>query len=172
MIEKMVYAGSFDPVTKGHMDLIRRGAQMCDTLLVCVGNNVNKQYMFTAMERANMIRQSINLLNINNCLVDINETVTLADYASVYGVTHILRGIRNGNDLVAEKDMHEINQLFNPTLDTVLLMASPQHQHISSSAVREIYKFPNWENTMKQLVTLPVHDALMFRQHGKTGTTS
>ena len=161
MIDKMVYAGSFDPLTNGHLDLILRGSKMCDTLIVCVGNNVNKRYTFSATERVVMINRSIQQLNLNNCIVINNEDETLAHFADRRNISHILRGVRNASDYVAERDMCQINNDICQGLETVLLMASPAHQHISSSAVRELYKFPHWESVLEHWVPAPVFENLV-----------
>jgi len=139
MMERVcVYAGSFDPVTVGHVDIIRRAAKLCDRLLVTVMYNVNKQGSFTVAQRLEMLSKATQ--DIPNVEVDAWDGL-LVDYVRKMGAGFVVRGVRNVRDLESERDLAEINARLLPGLETVLLLSKPEHGCVSSSAVREAATF-------------------------------
>lgn len=130
-----IYPGSFDPITSGHLNIIRRAASIFDKLIVCVMVNSTKKPMFTRDERVDMIRRVVG--DIPNVEVDSSEEL-LAEYAKRRGSCVIVKGLRAGSDFENEFQMALINHKINPTLDTMFLTAEHQYMYLSSSTVKEL----------------------------------
>ncbi len=130
-----VYPGSFDPVTSGHLNIIKRAAQIFDKLIVCVMVNSAKSPMFSPEERVDLIRRSIG--DLTNVEVDSSDGL-LADYAKRKGSCVIVKGLRAGSDFENEFQMALINHKINPDLDTLFLTAEHQYTYLSSSTVKEL----------------------------------
>lgn len=130
-----IYPGSFDPITSGHLNIIRRAASIFDKLIVCVMVNSTKKPMFTREERVDMIRQVVG--DIPNVEVDSSDEL-LAEYAKRRGSCVIVKGLRAGSDFENEFQMALINHKINPTLDTMFLTAEHQYMYLSSSTVKEL----------------------------------
>ena len=130
-----IYPGSFDPVTSGHLNIIRRAANIFDKLIVCVMVNAGKNPMFTQEERAELIRRVTG--DLPNVEVDCSDEL-LADYARRRGSCVILKGLRAGSDFENEFQMALINHKINPDLDTMFLTASSEYMYLSSTAVKEL----------------------------------
>jgi len=135
-----VYPGSFDPVTMGHMDIIRRGSQMFDKLVVSVLINSSKNNLFTMEERMELLRKSVEGAGLTNVEVT-SFTGLLADYTEQIGACTILRGLRAMSDFENEFQMALANRKLNPHADTVFLVSSAEHMYLSSSLVREIGRY-------------------------------
>ena len=133
-----VYPGSFDPVTKGHLDIIRRAAKMFDRLTVSVLNNSDKSPLFSADERVNMLR--VICRDIPNVEIDSFSGLT-ADYAKQTGTDVIIRGLRAVTDFEYELQMAQTNRKILPSLDTVFLTTSLEYAYLSSSIVREVASY-------------------------------
>ena len=130
-----IYPGSFDPITSGHLNIIRRAASIFDKLIVCVMVNGTKRPMFTREERVKMIRQVVG--DIHNVEVDSSDEL-LAEYAKRRGSCVIVKGLRAGSDFENEFQMALINHKINPSLDTMFLTAEHQYMYLSSSTVKEL----------------------------------
>ena len=130
-----IYPGSFDPITSGHLNIIRRGANIFDRLIVCVMNNAGKNPMFSHEERVDLIRRVT--ADLPNVEVDCSNEL-LADYAKSRGSCVILKGLRAGSDFENEFQMALINHKINPGLDTMFLTAEHQYMYLSSSTVKEL----------------------------------
>ncbi|MBQ2893758.1 MAG: pantetheine-phosphate adenylyltransferase [Oscillospiraceae bacterium] len=130
-----IYPGSFDPVTSGHLNIIRRAANIFDRLIVCVMVNAGKNPMFTQQERVDMIRKVT--ADIPNVEVDSSNEL-LADYARRRGGCVIVKGLRAGSDFENEFQMALINHKINPNLDTMFLTSEHQYMYLSSSTVKEL----------------------------------
>lgn len=133
-----VYAGSFDPVTVGHEDLIRRAAKLCDKLYVTVMYNPNKSGCFSVAQRLELLARVT--ANIPNVEVDAWSGL-MVDYVRKMGAHFVVRGIRGVSDLESETNLAQINARLLPGLETVFLMSKPEHACVSSSAVREAALF-------------------------------
>ena len=133
-----IYPGSFDPVTSGHLNIIRRTAKIFDKLIVCVMVNSAKKPMFTRDERVNLIRQVT--ADIPNVEVD-SSSELLAEYAKKKGSCIIVKGIRAGSDFENEFQMALINHKINPDLDTMFLTAESEYMYMSSSSVKELGRY-------------------------------
>ncbi len=130
-----VYPGSFDPVTSGHLNIIRRAANIFDKLIVCVMVNAGKNPMFTLEEREEFIRRVT--LDLPNVEVDCSNEL-LADYARRRGSCVIVKGLRAGSDFENEFQMALVNRKINPELDTMFLTADSRYMYLSSSMVKEL----------------------------------
>ena len=130
-----IYPGSFDPITSGHLNIIRRAANIFDRLIVCVMVNSTKSPLFSQEERVNMIREVVR--DIPNVEVD-SSCDLLAEYARQKGSCVIIKGLRAGSDFENEFQMAIINHKINPNLDTMFLTAEHQYMYLSSSTVKEL----------------------------------
>ena len=130
-----IYPGSFDPVTSGHLNIIRRASEIFDRLIVCVMVNSGKNPMFTMEERVDMIRRVTQ--ELPNVLVE-GSDMLLAEYARQKGSCVIVKGLRAGSDFENEFQMALINHKINPDLDTMFLTAEHQYMYLSSSTVKEL----------------------------------
>ncbi len=130
-----IYPGSFDPITSGHLNIIRRAANIFDRLIICVMVNSTKTPMFSRDERVNMIKRVVG--DIANVEVDSSDEL-LAEYAKRKGSCVIVKGLRAGSDFENEFQMALINHKINPTLDTMFLTAEHQYMYLSSSTVKEL----------------------------------
>ena len=130
-----IYPGSFDPVTSGHLNIIRRAAKIFDRLVVCVMVNGGKNPMFTLEERVDLIRRVT--ADLPNVEVDCSDEL-LAEYAKRKGSCVIVKGLRAGSDFENEFQMAMINRKINPDLDTMFLTADHQYMYMSSSTVKEL----------------------------------
>ena len=133
-----IYPGSFDPVTSGHLNIIRRAAKIFDHLVVCVMVNAGKTPMFTLEERVELIRRVTR--DLPNVEVD-SSSELLADYARRKGGSVLVKGLRAGSDFEYEFQMALINRSINPDLDTMFLTAEHQYMYMSSSTVKELGKY-------------------------------
>ena len=133
-----IYPGSFDPVTSGHLNIIRRAANIFDRLIVCVMVNGGKQPMFSQEERVDLIRRVT--ADIPNVEVDSSDEL-LAEYARRKGSCVIVKGLRAGSDFENEFQMAMINRKINPELDTMFLTAEHQYMYMSSSMVKELGRY-------------------------------
>lgn len=130
-----IYPGSFDPITSGHLNIIRRAANIFDKLIVCVMVNASKKPMFTRDERVKLIQMCVE--GIPNIEVDSSDSL-LAEYARQKNVGVIVKGLRAGSDFENEFQMALINHKINPDLDTMFLTAEHQFMYLSSSTVKEL----------------------------------
>ena len=133
-----IYPGSFDPVTSGHLNIIRRAANIFDRLIVCVMVNGAKKTMFSLEERVEFIRRVT--ADLPNVEVDGSDEL-LADYARKKGSCVIVKGLRAGSDFEYEFQMALINRKINPDLDTMFLTAEHQYTYLSSSTVKELGQY-------------------------------
>ena len=135
-----VYPGTFDPVTLGHRDIIRRGAKLFDRLIIGVTTNPSKNPMFTLDERMTMVTEELARLEVDNAEV-VTFNSLLMDFARKHGANVILRGLRRVGDFEYEYQMAGMNQYLDDTIDTVFLMADVSLQPIASNLVKEIALF-------------------------------
>ena len=158
-MRKAVYAGSFDPLTKGHVWMIETGIEMFDELIVAIGNNPDKSYTFSVDERLDLLRASLpgapNLSSANF------EHRFLVDYAHDQGAKYILRGIRSENDYEYERVMRYINADLKGEITTVFLMPPRQIAELRSSMVKSMVGPKGWEKPVREYVPQPVFDALV-----------
>jgi pantetheine-phosphate adenylyltransferase len=142
-----VYVGSFDPLTLGHEDIIRRGARLFDKLTVGIGINPDKKPLFSPEERVALCREVLSdLPNVN---VDCFEGLAV-DFVKACGAQIMLRGVRTLTDIESEFTMSLANRTLAPEIETVFLMSSDQYTHISSTLIKQIAQMGR-ESSAKQL---------------------
>ncbi|MDO8502255.1 MAG: pantetheine-phosphate adenylyltransferase [Gemmatimonadaceae bacterium] len=133
-----IYAGSFDPITRGHEDLIRRSCEFVDKLVVAVANNSSKKPLFSPDERMALIR----LASGSDPCVDVRQFQgLLVDFAREVGASLIIRGLRAVSDFEYEFQMALMNRNLSPGLETVFMVPSVETTYISSSIIREIAQY-------------------------------
>ena len=137
MIRKVLYAGSFDPITNGHLDLINRAAKLGDHLIVGVIENQSKKAFFTVEERVDMIITATR--HIPNIEID-HFSGLLADYVKKNSIDVVVRGLRATMDFEYEIQMAQMNaRLYNNDVETVFFMTCPDYSFVSSSIVKEVF---------------------------------
>ena len=151
-----IYPGTFDPITKGHLDIIKRSIKFVDKLIIAVSENSKKKTLFTIIERIEMIKEVIQDEGLSNIDVDsFNEL--LMNYANKKKANIIIRGLRAISDFEYEFQMTGMNYKLNPKIETVFLMASDNYQLISSKLIKEIN---NLKGNISQFVPKIVENEL------------
>lgn len=130
-----IYPGSFDPITNGHIDILKSGAEIFDKVIIAVSYNVNKQGFLPVETRVELIRESVK--DIPNVEVDSFEGLTV-EYAKKRGASVLLRGLRTSFDFEYEMQLSQTNHALYNEIKTVFLITKPEYNFISSSCVREI----------------------------------
>ena len=133
-----IYPGSFDPVTKGHLNIIERASKIFDKLIVCVMVNGAKRPIFTSEERVAFLKRVTD--HLDNVQIDASSEL-LAEYARRMGSSVIIKGLRAATDFENEFQMALINRKLNPGLDTMFLTAEHQYMFMSSSVIRELSRY-------------------------------
>jgi pantetheine-phosphate adenylyltransferase len=134
-MKKVVYPGSFDPVTLGHLNIIERISGIFDEVVVLVADSARKKYMFSAPERAELLK--IETKTWPNVKVDLHRGMTI-DYAREHGASILVRSMRHMSDWELEVTMAQANKKLDDKIDTLFLVTDPNLGHVSSSLVREI----------------------------------
>lgn len=137
-MRKAVYPGSFDLLSNGHLDLIKRAANMFDEVHVLVSNNITKKYTFTAKERMEMIKDCTS--DIKNIVIASTDELVV-QYCKENNINIIIRGMRNYSDYENEFQLFQYNRDIYPGVETILLMPTTKNQVVSSSAIKELVLF-------------------------------
>ncbi len=156
-----VYAGSFDPLTYGHLYMIEEGSKLFDELIVAIGINAVKNYTFTLEERVNLLKESVK--DLKNVRIDTFENRFLIKYAEEMNCKYIIRGIRNESDYEFERTMRNVNGDLNSKISTVFLMPPRQIAEVSSSFVKGLVGPQGWETVIKSFVPNPVYRELLSK---------
>lgn len=156
-----VYPGSFDPVTKGHMDIIQRSARQFDHLIVAVLNNLSKKPLFTVEERKELLRECTR--HLPNVEIDSFRDL-LVNYMNQKQADVIVRGIRSVTDFEYELQMASTNHKLNSEVETIFMMTNPKYSYLSSSVVKEIAMF---QGDVGDLVPPEVEKALRLKMGEK-----
>ncbi len=157
-VKHAVYAGSFDPITNGHLWIVEEACQLFDKLTVAIGINPEKAYTFPLKKR----------LELLEAVLPANDTITIAhfdnrylvDYAAQIGAQYIVRGIRSPGDYEFERVMRQINEDIRPEITTIFLMPSREVAEVSSSMVKGLVGPGGWESQVSRYVPDPVFQAL------------
>lgn len=134
-----LYAGSFDPVSNGHLNLIQRGAALFDQLIVAVATNTSKKSLFTTDEKVQLMQE--NLTHLPNVTVVQHTGGLTIDLAKEWNATVLLRGIRNVKDFEYEADVAAMNKTQKKEIETVFLTADEKYRFVSSSLIKEVAMF-------------------------------
>ncbi|MDO9362420.1 MAG: pantetheine-phosphate adenylyltransferase [Sphingopyxis sp.] len=153
-----VYPGTFDPITLGHMDIVRRGAKFVDRLIIGVTTNIAKSPLFDDDERIAMVKAEVAEIDGDIEVVGFNSL--LMDFADAQGASIVVRGIRGVTDFEYEYQLTGMNRQLNARVETVFLMADVSLQPIASRLVKEIAIFGG---DIRKFVTPPVRDAVVAR---------
>jgi len=137
-MKSAVYPGTFDPITNGHLDILKQALIIFDRVVIAVAPNVSKSPLFSLEERLQMIRQSIDQQNGVEVISSEGLTVELARQVKVQA---IIRGIRTGEDLAAENQMALMNRHLAPELTTIAFFPGEPFAYVSSSLIKEVHKF-------------------------------
>ncbi len=136
-----IYPGTFDPMTTGHMDIVRRSLKIVDNLVIAVANNINKDSLFDVKERIDIIKSDISSLNNLNSRIKVDQlSGLLTTYAKKQSASCIIRGLRAVSDFEYEFQMTGMNYQLNPEIETIFLMTSEKNSFISSNFVKEVHK--------------------------------
>lgn len=132
-----VFPGSFDPITTGHVELVRRAVPLFDKIVVAVGVNSQKKYLFSLEQRLAWLEEVF----ADEPSVEVGSFEGLtAHYCQAIGARYLLRGLRNASDFDYEKTISQLNEIVGEGLETIFLISQPAYSHISSTIVREIIK--------------------------------
>lgn len=137
-MKTVLYPGSFDPVTNGHLDIVRRASKMFDEVVVGVLVNSQKSPMFTVDERVALIEEATN--SLDNVKV-VQFSGLLVDYVKKENITAILKGLRAISDFEMEFQMASMNKKLNDDAETIFMMTATEYSYLSSSLVKEVFKF-------------------------------
>jgi len=155
---KAIFAGSFDPLTIGHLDIINRSLKICDKLTISIGINSAKKTMLSLNKRKSLIIESIFTLTprFEDIEVDSFDGL-LVNYAKEKSATLLIRGVRSNSDFEYETNLANANRLLAPEIETIFIPTKPELAVISSSMVKEIHK---WNGDISKFVPDKVHQAL------------
>ncbi|MDG6881663.1 Phosphopantetheine adenylyltransferase [Phocoenobacter uteri] len=152
---KVIYAGTFDPITNGHLDQIERAAKLFSKVIIAVAKNPTKRPLFELAQRVELVQQS--LVHLQNIEV-VGFSGLLIDLAKEHQTNVLIRGIRSSDDVEYEIQLAQLNEKLSPTLQTLFLPPSVNWRYLSSTQVREIYYH---QGDVSQFVPTVVNQALL-----------
>ena len=161
-----VYAGTFDPLTTGHLWMIEQGSRLFDKLIVAIGINPDKRCVFTPQERLSMLVESVE--PFPNVLTEVFTNQYLINYARGMNAQYILRGVRCESDYEYERVMRNVNGDFDSNITTVFLMPPRNIAEVSSSMVKGLIGPDGWESIVEQYVPAPVFKRLKEAHNAKS----
>jgi len=157
-MKRAVCSGSFDPVTMGHLDVFERASTMFDELIICVFRNVEKRGFFPVEQRVQLIEEAVaHLPNVRVMAFD----SLITDFMAEQDAKIIVRGVRSVKDLEYEENEAYMIKHLNPEIDTVFLLTRPDLSYVSSSGVREVFRFGG---SINGLVPACVEQAMLDRK--------
>ena len=165
-MRRAVYAGSFDPITLGHLWMVERGGELFDELVVAIGVNPDKRYLFPLDDRLAMLRETT--AGFGNVRVASYQNMFLVHYARQVGASWILRGVRNEQDYAYERGMRYVNAELDNDVRTVLMVPPRELVEVSSSFVKGLVGPAGWERVLPKYVPEPVYKRFLTarEQHG------
>lgn len=146
---KVIFPGSFDPITNGHMDLISRASKLFDQVVVVISNNISKHSLFTPKEKYHLVTEALS--KFSNVSVELIQTDLTINVVKKFNADAIIRGIRNTRDFTYEQEIALMNKKLDSDIETITLFSNPEVSFISSTLVREISQF----NLDKLVGTVP-----------------
>ena len=153
-----IYSGTFDPITNGHLDIIKRALSVFDELIIAIATSSAKKPMFTSEQRVSFVKLATK--DLDNVVVKPFDTL-LVDFAKQNDVTHIVRGLRAVSDFEYELQMSYANNSLDDTIDTIYFMPTLQNAFISSSIVRELIKFDgNYSHLIPNQITQEIKQCI------------
>lgn len=158
-MRRAVYAGSFDPITKGHLWMIKEGAKLFDELVVSVGINPEKNYLFSVEERVQMLKKTVG--HLNSIKIDHFNNQYLVNYTAKKKASYILRGVRDIDDYSFERNMRHINSDLNPEILTVFLIPPREIAEVSSSFVKGLVGPDGWQDVVGNYIPDTVFEMLL-----------
>ncbi len=135
-MKKAVFPGSFDPITIGHVDIVKRGIKVFDEIIIAVGDNTDKKYMFPKEKRVEFVKQTFN--NYDNIKIESYDGLTV-DFCKKNNIEFMIRGLRNPADFEFEKSIALTNREMTD-IETIFFLTSPENSFISSSIVRDLIR--------------------------------
>ena len=135
-MKKAVFPGSFDPITIGHVDIVKRGIKVFDEIIIAIGDNTDKKYMFPKEKRVEFVKQTFN--NYDNIKIESYDGLTV-DFCKKNNIEFMIRGLRNPADFEFEKSIALTNREMTDT-ETIFFLTSPENSFISSSIVRDLIR--------------------------------
>lgn len=161
-LRKAVYAGSFDPLTNGHVWIIERSLTLFDELSIAIGVNPDKNYFFSAEERQNSIQSVINDLPDTDCKVDVRiiKNQYLAKFAQSIQASCLIRGMRSEADFSYEYAMAQANKSLAPGIESIYMMPPPHLAQVSSSLVKSLVGPEGWEELVQRYVPAYVFEGI------------
>ena len=154
-----IYPGSFDPITKGHLDILKNASEIFDKVIIAVAHNGEKRGFLTVEERVMLIKQSIT--DFNNVEVDAFEGLTI-EYAKKHNAEVLIRGLRAVSDFEYEMQLSQTNSALCSDIKTVFLTTKPKYNFISSSTIKEIW---NNDGDISKFVPQPVFEYLTTKKN-------
>lgn len=154
-MKKAIYPGSFDPITNGHIDVVKRALKLFDHIIIAVANNPNKKALFKTTKRIQLIKE--NFKNTKNVKV-ISFNGLIVDLAEKMDAVALIRGLRAASDFEYEFQMTQMNRHLNSKIETVFLMPNQKFFFTSSNLIKQVFKFTDRE---KKLIPSNVHQALI-----------
>ncbi len=139
-MKKFLYPGSFDPMTYGHLDIIKRASRLCDVLVVGIVTNSSKKPLFSVEERKMLILEALKEIGVENIEI-VNFSGLLADFVRDNNITCIVRGLRDTMDFTSEMPRAFMNKALYEGFETMFLISNLEHSYLSSSAIKEIMYF-------------------------------
>jgi pantetheine-phosphate adenylyltransferase, bacterial len=140
MKKRAIYAGSFDPVTLGHLDIIKRASKLFDIIIVGILNNSSKKYLFSIEERKQMLEEELVLAGVDNAKIVYFDGL-LIDMCRAYNASTIVRGLRAVTDFEYELQIAQVNKAQAPDIDTVFFTTNLEYTYVSSSVSKEIASY-------------------------------
>lgn len=160
MEQKVLFAGSFDPITLGHVDLIKRAANVFDHVYVAIAHNSEKQSYFSLEEKLSLVKEALS--SISGVEVIVSPQGLTVDLAKKLDCQVLLRGIRNAQDLEYEAGIEAINKELAPNIETVFLLSDPKYRYLSSGMVKAVFTAGG---NIERLVPNNVYQALKSKQN-------
>jgi len=158
---KAAFPGSFDPPTSGHINVIKRAASIFEELTVIIAENKQKKYLFSAEERASMIRDLVkDLKNVNVTVCD----CLIVDFLKKNGIKLLVRGVRGLEDFSYEFELSMMNRTLDPDIETIFMTTDPEYFVIRSSSIKELASF---NGNLSGMVPPPVAKALKEKYNGE-----